>query len=1218
MMDCRNCQFENPEGARFCMSCGNSLANACPECATELPPEARFCLNCGHQMGQASSTSTAKSAVETARANLERYIPPELLNKLETAKAGGKAEGERRIVTMLFCDVSGSTAAAEKLDPEEWAQIMNGAFENLIAPVYRYEGTLARLMGDAILAFFGAPIGHEDDPQRSVLAGLEIVRDIEPYKEQVKAQWGIDIEVRVGINTGLVVVGEVGSDLRVEYTALGDAINLAARMEQSAQPGTVQVSADTHRLVEPLFEFEDLGLTEVKGKSEPVRTYRAVSAKAIPGSLRGLAGLRAPLIGREKEITALRQVAANLREGRGGIVTVIGEAGIGKSRLVQELRSELLVGFSETEIKWLDAQGVSYDTTRPYAFFSQQLRQAFGIAENDISSVARQRVVQAQELAGQPAEEIENVANAAELVLSNGSNLAGNWDGETAKRRMFEAILRVLRRTTTPTVVFSEDLHWADPASVELLTHLFQLAEQAPILFFCVFRPERQAPSWQLRTTGETDYPHLYTELALTPLSGEESDQLFGSLVDIPGLPPQLRQMVLDKTEGNPLFVEELIRTLMDTGAITQGDGDLRWNPAVNLDQTPIPENIQALLTSRIDRLEDDARRTLQLSSVIGRSFYRRVLERISDPGTALDREISTLQRSELIREASRVPELEYSFKHDLTRDAAYSSILLRARKDFHQRVGETVEELFDDRLEEQAHRLAYHFYESGADDKALKYSLIAGESAARLHAHQEANSHYARAVELLERVETDNKQKIDTYLARGRSLELSGDYEDALACYEKLSAMGASQNDRAMELAAVVSKATVLAIPMLTSDPDLCREISNSGLSLARELQDHTAESKVLWNMMLVEFYDGKNRQLAVEYGEQSLAIAREYGLEEQLAFTLNDLAKAYFTVDKGDEAWAAIRESDDLLRKRGNLPMLDDSLITSAGGHFFQGNFRAAMASAEECTEVSMSIGNVRVKAISEYVLGAIYMELGEIGKAMASLESGIPMLEKMGWKPPLTARLRLALFCGMAGDTEGALEMAAGAIENGDNRQFALAAMAQAHLSSGDAAKALDLMKEACQEFEGGDSDPRAGYSIFQVIEGDVAIANECYEDALALVDRTIAVMEEMGQRAAVPDMLRNRGEAFMGLNRLDEAQTALDEALSLAESQESRRALCHILPALATLAERRGHPNRASGLLQRAREIASEIAEGTGSEEMKIIFLNSAKIKALMDN
>ena len=231
---------------------------------------------------------------------------------------------------------------------------------------------------------------------------------------------------------------------------------------------------------------------------------------------------------------------------------------------------------------------------------------------------------------------------------------------------------------------------------------------------------------------------------------------------------------------------------------------------------------------------------------------------------------------------------------------------------------------------------------------------------------------------------------------------------------------MGGSRGNRSMELAAVVAQATVMALPMLTSDPDLCREISNSGLSLARELQDHTAESKVLWNLMLVEFYEGKDREAAVNYGEASLSIAREHGLEEQLALTLNDLAKAYFTVDKGDLAWEAISESDDILRKRGDLPMLVDSLITSAGGHFFHGDFLEAMASAEECGKVSMSIGNVRVQAISLYVLGAIYMELGEIGKAIAALDEAIPLVKQIGFHPPLTARVRLALYRGMIGDT------------------------------------------------------------------------------------------------------------------------------------------------------------------------------------------------------
>jgi class 3 adenylate cyclase/tetratricopeptide (TPR) repeat protein len=1198
------------------MSCGSSLANVCPECATELPAEARFCLSCGHQMDQAQA-APAPAQADTTRANLERYIPPELLNKLEAAKAGGKSEGERRIVTMLFCDVSGSTAAAEKLDPEEWAQIMNGAFENLIAPVYRYEGTLARLMGDAILAFFGAPIGHEDDPQRAVRAGLEIIRDIAPYREQVKAQWGIDIEVRVGINTGLVVVGEVGSDLRVEYTALGDAINLAARMEQSAQPGTVQISSDTHRLVEPLFEFEDLGLSEVKGKSEPVRTYRVIETKAVPGNLRGIEGLRSPMIGRDEEFSKLRQVMAGLCEGRGGIVSLIGEAGIGKSRLLEELHT-VWVKIAGEQAPWVVSRGVSYDTARPYGLFMQRMLQIFGVGDNDSRETVREKVEVAP--VNFPPQIRTLVVRTLEALLAFGpESESTQLKGEALKRELYDACHSMWREfaTMAPTVLVMDDLHWADPASAEMMIDLFPLVEEVPLLILCSYRPERQSPAWRVKQAAETDYPHRYTEVALSALSDEDSNELFGNLLDISDAPPQLRQTILSKTDGNPLYVEEFTRTLIDSGAVTQDGEGLHWNPEAKVEDIAIPENIQALLTSRIDRLDDDARRTLQLSSVIGRSFHHRVLERISDPSTVLDREISALQRSELIQEERRLPELEYSFRHDLTRDAAYNSILLRARKNFHQRVGDTVEELFSDRLEEQAHLLAYHFFEAEEDERALKYSLIAADSAVRLHAHQEASAHYAKAVDLLDRVDSDNSQRTTTYIAQGRTFELTGDYEDALACYKKLRETGISLGDRSMELAAVVAQATVLAIPMLTSDPDLCREISNSGLSLARELGEHAAESKVLWNLMLVEFYEGKDREAAVGYGEASLAIASEHGLEEQLALTLNDLAKAYFTVDKGDLAWAAISESDDILRKRGNLPMLVDSLITSAGGHFFHGDFLEAMASAEECAEVSMSGGNVRVQAISLYVLGAIYMELGDIGKAMNALEEGNPMLEKMGWHPPLTPRLRLALFCAMAGDTEGALSMANEALESGEPRPFAWAAKAQAHLSAGEYGQAQESITEGCKLFEDGISDPTAGYSVFQIIEGAVALANGRYDDALDLADRTIGVLNEIGQRVSMPDMLRCRGEALSGLGRLEEAQTALDQALVEAESQGSKRALCHIFPALAELAGRRSDGDQAKESLQRAREMVSYMADQTGSEEMRAMFLNSAKIKSLME-
>ena len=300
----------------------------CPSCGTANPDDARFCNACGSRLDASPQPEPA----------IDPFLPKELLTKLEAARAGRAMEGERRVVTMLFCDVKGSTAMAETLDAEDWAEIMNGAFERLIAPVYRYEGTLARLMGDAIFAFFGAPIAHEDDPQRAVWAGLDIVSGIAGYKQRVRAERGLDLDVRVGINTGPVMVGQVGSDLRLEYTAMGDAVNVAARMEQTAEPGTVQITAETHRLVEPLFDLEARGGIEVKGKAEPVEAYRVLGRRAEPGPIRGMRG--SPLVGRDREMEQLRGAVEEAQSGGGRIVSLVGEAGLGKSRLINETRAE--------------------------------------------------------------------------------------------------------------------------------------------------------------------------------------------------------------------------------------------------------------------------------------------------------------------------------------------------------------------------------------------------------------------------------------------------------------------------------------------------------------------------------------------------------------------------------------------------------------------------------------------------------------------------------------------------------------------------------------------------------------------------------------------------------------------------------------------------------------------------------------------------------------
>jgi class 3 adenylate cyclase len=651
--------------------------------------------------------------------SLDQFVPEELLHKLEAARASGGMVGERRTVTMLFCDVKGSTSAAEQMDPEEWTEIINGAFERMIRPVYKYEGTLARLMGDAILAFFGAPIAHEDDPQRAVLAGLDIVTGMAPYREEIERRHGIDFDVRVGINTGRVVVGAVGSDLRLEYSAMGDAVNLAARMEQTATPGTVQIAADTYRLVKPLFDFEPLGPIKVKGKAEPVLTYRVMGRKAAPGRLRGIEGLGGELIGREAEWSQLTGAAGALKKGVGQIVFLTGEAGLGKSRLISELHTwldgERPTGASATpgrerlpDPAWFEVSAVSYETAQPYSLIQRLFRQILAAGESDSPEQTRQRV---DSLAAQlPEDERAALVGVAKSLL--GLQAAGGGSplqGEGFKGQLYVVTAALVRRLASrrPLLLVCDDLHWCDPASAALLAHLFPLTGELPLILLFASRPDRDTPGWGLRKSAGDSQALRYTEIVVRPLTAGESSKLVDSLLTISDLPRQLRARILDKSDGNPFFVEEVVRSLIESGSVIQSEDGLHWRAGDAEAAIDIPGNLLALLTARMDRLEDEVRRVLQLAAIVGRSFAYRILERVAGDGegpeSELEWKLNTLQHADLIREAARLPELEYAFRHSLTQEAAYLTILRRQRQSYHQRVGETIEALYPERLAENA-----------------------------------------------------------------------------------------------------------------------------------------------------------------------------------------------------------------------------------------------------------------------------------------------------------------------------------------------------------------------------------------------------------------------------------------------------------------------------------------------------------------------------------
>ncbi len=640
---------------------------------------------------------------ESARTATGGLPPPEFLELREPTPA---TLDERRVVTVLFCDVSNSTAMASQLDPEDWADIMAEAFNYLIQPVERYGGTVARLMGDSILAFFGAPRSHEDDPQRAILAALDILNGIQPLRERVSDAYGLDFNVRIGINTGTVVVGEFGSERASEYTAMGDTINLAARLEQIAPPGAIQVAETTYRMTAPFFQFEALGKLDIRSKYDAVPVYRVVGARSKPGRLWDVLGLHPPLAGREAEMAVLRAALTDLSQGCGQLISLIGEAGLGKTRLIEELHNlwerratELGDAPAQPTISWLENRLIAHEELQPYGALQQRLRQAFDLDIHDPPDAMRAKIL--RRLSHFPQEVSDRATWMIDLVLSadgSGEGSEAGFDSADVTSELFELMLVVLRGWTNggALIYVVEDTHLIDPASAELLIHVMQLVEEIPILFICSFRPEQPSAAWQIRDAVQAAYPDYYRELRLQSLTDGESAELVDSLVVPHDESTELRELILRKAEGNPLFVEELVRALIERGVLVRSsiDHSPRWEltPDARLDELEVPDTIQSLLQERIDRLAPDARRILQQASMLGRTFSWRVLAEISEANGDLEDYLQQLLQADLLTVTTNGDDRGYAFRHALVWEVVYGTTLRRQRRLVHQRAREAIE----------------------------------------------------------------------------------------------------------------------------------------------------------------------------------------------------------------------------------------------------------------------------------------------------------------------------------------------------------------------------------------------------------------------------------------------------------------------------------------------------------------------------------------------
>ncbi|MGD2078034.1 MAG: adenylate/guanylate cyclase domain-containing protein, partial [Chloroflexota bacterium] len=925
-MDCPNCATQNPDDARFCFNCGTALVLICSNCGTELPVGAKFCFNCGAPTANATPATSAEQTTpeQTTPQSpatiptddvLQRYIPRGLMAKLEAARDGGLMEGERRIVTILFCDVQGSTAAASSLDPEEWSEIINGAFQHMIEPVYRYEGTVARLMGDGLLAFFGAPIAHEDDPQRAILAGLDILEAIGRYRQEVQRRWGLALDVRVGINTGLVVVGAVGSDLRMEYTALGDAINMAARMEQTAVPGTVQVAEATYKLVAPLFDFDVLEAVQVKGKAEPVPAYRALGAKAQPGSLRGIENLAAPLIGRQEQLATLQNALEELCQGTGRIISVIGEAGLGKTRLISELQ-HYLDAEPSLDARWFQGHSFSYETNTPYAPFVDLFESYFEL-EAEASDAAQIDQIKARIdglMPGQGPAMAAFVATMLALHLDTDDAERVEYLQPPQLRGMIFASVRAViesQLANGPLVLFLDDLHWADPTSLALLESLLPLVNSAPLMVITAFRPRRHEPSWRYHEAADREFHHRYQVISLSPLDQGQSRELVASLLEIEDLPEHVRQKILDKSEGNPLFVEEIIRSLLDANLIIRENG--HWRATQEIRDVTIPNTLVGIISARLDRLDEDCRQLAQAAAVLGRDFAIAPLQDVDGRSPEMmEPAIVDLQKREIILEKSRLPARTYTFRHALTQQVAYDSILLSNRRELHRRAAESLIRRNPERFGE----IGRHWLRARQPARAMPFLVKAGDQAARAYSSAEAIDFYQRALEL--EADVDDFDPIrGAYEGLGSTLAFANQIPESLEAYQTLLALAKDEGAIAAQISALNKLAATTALRMGQFQK------ADQYLDQAANLTDQHDEQSGLAEMNLIRCqmctvqadFDG-----VINYMSDLLDVGEQLGSKEYMALSLEHIASSLMYLTRFEEAQKAADRGLKLSREIGD----------------------------------------------------------------------------------------------------------------------------------------------------------------------------------------------------------------------------------------------------------------------------------------------------------
>ena len=915
-MNCPNCARDNPADAAFCNGCGARLEAVCPKCRRTNAADAQFCGGCG-----ANLTGAGAPADEAVRA----YTPSHFADKILHDRAA--LEGERRTITVLFADAAGFTPLSERIGEEQVYTFMQGCISRMMEAVHQYEGTVTSFTGDGVMAVFGAPIAHEDSARRAVAAGLEMQALLEDYlRDPTTGNIG-ECHFRVGINTGPVIVGKISDDLKMDFTAIGDTVNLAQRMESMATAGAVLVSDSTHRAAGDYFDWESVGELEIKGKAAPVRAYKAVRARAAVRTRLQAAAERGLtlFVGRGEEQAMLRSSFDKAARGQGQVVFMSGEAGIGKSRLLLEFRR----GLENADHRWLEGQCISYGRRIPYTPITELVKANFGVEDSDLDAAIIRRVHDGT--ADWDTTAAATIPYLRYLLnVDPGDPAVVSMDPMERRAGILDGLRAMLLEESKklPLVIAVEDLHWIDENSEDALRVLVDVVATAPILVVLTYRPG-YTPALGDRT--------FYSRFALGQLAADDSARIAEDILASDALPQQLRALITSKGEGNPFYLEEVTKSLLETGVLSRDGDGLRLERAV--DQVRVPDTIQEVILSRIDRLEREARDAIQLASVIGREFTVRLLNRISDVRDRMDGLLSELKTLELIYEKAYFPELSYMFKHALTHDVAYSTLMGDRRRSLHRLVAAAIEELYPDRLPEHYETIAHHYYEAEDWEKALEYLDRSGDKARDSFANQDALHFYQQAIDVTDRL-MDYRRAAEITEKRGAVQFTIGAIPDAIGDFEKMAEAGRLGGNREAEGRALAWQGEML---MWAHDMPAAEERFHEALAIGDEGFPEVRAMASFWLGCGLLIFGETDR--AKPYLEEGYRTAPELG---------DSLTRGYCVAMNGIENNWEGRYDAALERLERGTQTLEETVITDAFGRWAQALALSGNGQYEQCLAV------------------------------------------------------------------------------------------------------------------------------------------------------------------------------------------------------------------------------------------------------------------------